>query len=144
MTAAAQDNRSDAFVSVGAFVGILGSQFGLPWLDPFTALIVGVIICKTAWDIFRDSSHALTDGFDDAELQTIKQTIRDIPGVEKIIDIKARIHGNNKLVDVTIGVDYRLNVIESHEITEDIEKRMLESHSISHVHIHIEPHETSN
>ncbi|MCQ6557150.1 cation diffusion facilitator family transporter [Paenibacillus mendelii] len=144
MTAAAQDNRSDAFVSVGAFVGILGSQFGLPWLDPLTALIVGIIICKTAWDIFRDSSHALTDGFDDAELQTIKQTIRDIPGVEKIIDIKARIHGNNKLVDVTIGVDYRLNVIESHEITEDIEKRIFESHSISHVHIHIEPHETSN
>lgn len=139
MMAAAQDNRSDAFVSVGAFIGILGSQFGFPWLDPLTAVIVGIIICKTAWDIFRDSSHALTDGFDDEELQTIKETIRDIEGVEKIIDIKARIHGNNKLVDVTIGVDYRLNVNESHEITEHIEQRILELHNISHVHIHIEP-----
>ncbi|BBI31359.1 cation diffusion facilitator family transporter [Cohnella abietis] len=139
LMAAAQDNRSDAFVSVGAFIGIIGSQFGLPWLDPLTALLVGGIICKTAWGIFRDSSHALTDGFDDAELQEIQQTINEIPGVEAIIDIKARIHGNNKLVDVTIGVDYQLNVSESHEITENIERIIYEVHHISHVHIHIEP-----
>ncbi|MDR6551945.1 cation diffusion facilitator family transporter [Paenibacillus qinlingensis] len=144
MMAAAQDNRSDAFVSIGAFIGIVGSQFGLPWLDPITALIVGFIICKTAWDIFRDSTHALTDGFDDAELQTIKKTIREIPGVEKVIDVKARIHGNNKLVDVTIGVDHELNVSESHDITEHIENRMNELHNISHVHIHIEPIEVSS
>ncbi|MGO4695867.1 cation diffusion facilitator family transporter [Paenibacillus sp. 2TAB26] len=139
MMAAAQDNRSDALVSMGAFVGIIGSQFGLPWLDPVTALIVGIIICKTAWDIFRDCSHALTDGFDHEELQTIKQTVSDTPGVEKIIDIKARIHGNNKLVDVTIAVDHQLNVGESHDISEQIEKRIAELHSISYVHIHIEP-----
>lgn len=143
LMAAAQDNRSDAFVSIGAFIGIVGSQFGLPWLDPLTALLVGVIICKTAWDIFRDSSHALTDGFDDEELQIIRQTIRDIPGVEKIIDIKARIHGNKKLVDVTIGVDRELNVSESHDITEHIENRIYELYNISHVHIHIEPVESN-
>jgi len=143
MMAAAQDNRSDAFVSIGAFIGIVGSQFGLPWLDPLTALLVGVIICKTAWDIFRDSSHALTDGFDDDELQTIKQTIRNIPGVEKVIDIKARVHGNHKLVDVTIGVDHELNVSESHDITEHIENKIYELHKISHVHIHIEPFKVS-
>ncbi|WP_409344562.1 cation diffusion facilitator family transporter [Paenibacillus sp. MBLB4367] len=139
LTAAAQDNRADALVSIGAFIGIVGAQFGLPWLDPLTALLVGAIICKTAWSIFRDASHALTDGFDDGELQTIKQTIRETPGVEKLIDVKARIHGNNTLVDATIGVNFNLNVSESHDITEHIEKRILESHNISHVHIHIEP-----
>jgi cation diffusion facilitator family transporter len=141
LMAAAKDNRSDSFVSIGAFIGILGSQFGLPWLDPLTALLVGVIICKTAWDIFRDSTHALTDGFDNGELQKIKKTISGTPGVEKIFDIKARVHGNNTLVDVTICVDNQLNVSESHEITENIEKRILEIHNISHVHIHIEPFE---
>ncbi|CAM4053932.1 cation diffusion facilitator family transporter [Paenibacillus alkaliterrae] len=140
LMAAAQDNRSDALVSIGAFVGILGSQFGLPWLDPFTACIVGGLICKTAWGIFHDSSHALTDGFDDTELLMIKKTINDTTGVKKVIDIKARIHGNSTLVDATIGVDHHLNVTESHEITERIENRVLKTHSISHVHIHIEPY----
>ncbi|SFI41919.1 cation diffusion facilitator family transporter [Paenibacillus sp. UNC496MF] len=143
LMAAAQDNRSDAFVSAGAFVGIIGAGWGVPWLDPLTAGIVGLIICRTAWCIFRDATHALTDGFDDGELQIMQQTIRSVPGVEKIIDIKARVHGNNKLVDVTIGVDRWLNVEQSHEITEQVERQMYELHQISHVHIHIEPCEAS-
>jgi cation diffusion facilitator family transporter len=144
MMAAAQDNRSDAFVSIGAFIGIIGSQFGLPWLDPLTATIVGLIICKTAWDIFKDSTHALTDGFDEKELVEIKKTIAETPGVESIKDIKARVLGNNVLVDVVIDVNGELNVVESHEITENIEERVMDKHKITHVHVHIEPIEVTN
>jgi cation diffusion facilitator family transporter len=143
MMAVAMDNRSDAFVSIGAFIGIIGSQFQLPWLDPLTALIVGLIICKTAWSIFRDSSHNLTDGFDYKQLQKIKKTISDTPGVEKLMDVKARIHGNHTLVDVTLCVKQDLNVSESHDICEDVERRIFEAFQISHVHIHIEPYEAS-
>lgn len=139
MMAAAQDNRSDALVSLGAFIGIIGSQFGLPWLDSLTAVVVGVIICKTAWDIFREATHTLTDGFDEETLETFKQTIEETPGVEFIKDIKARKHGSSVLVDAVITVDHRLNVIQSHEITEEIEKKMLHEYSVRHVHVHIEP-----
>lgn len=141
LRAAALDNRSDALVGIGAFVGITGAQFGLPWLDPLTALIVGVVICRTAWDIFRDAAHSLTDGFDASELKRIRRTIRETSGVKNIVDIRARVHGNNKLVDVTIGVDSALNVQESHDITELVERRVYDTHQISHIHIHIEPYE---
>ncbi len=141
--AAAQDNRSDAIVSIGAFIGIVGSQFGLPWLDPLAATLVGLIICKTAWDIFKDATHVLTDGFDEHELNKIKRTVADTPGVESIKDIKARVLGNNVMVDVTIQVDGSLNVVESHEISEKVEDRMNVEHNISHVHVHIEPMEQS-
>jgi len=53
--AAAKDNISDAWVSIGATIGIFGSQFNMPWLDTFTAIIVGFIICTTAWEIGRAS-----------------------------------------------------------------------------------------
>ena len=69
--AAAKDNLSDAWVSIGAAVGIIGAQFHLPWLDPMAAIIVGFLICKTAWDIFRDASYTLTDGFDENEIQDL-------------------------------------------------------------------------
>lgn len=141
LMAAAKDNRSDALVSIGAFIGIVGAQLGLAWLDPLAALIVGVIIGKTAWDIFKDASHALTDGFDEKELAAIRQTISMAPGVKGVKDIKARIHGNNVLVDVTIHVSNHLNVIESHAITETIEARMKNDHNISYTHIHIEPYQ---
>lgn len=137
--AAAQDNRSDAFVSLGAFVGILGAQFGLNWLDPLAATAVGVIICKTAFDIFREATHSLSDGFHENELSQFKKTIRKTPGVQVLKDIKARSHGNYILLDVTILVDEKMSVAESHSITEDIERRMKEAHMVEHVHIHIEP-----
>ncbi|WP_312115010.1 cation diffusion facilitator family transporter [Brevibacillus reuszeri] len=137
--AAAADNRSDALVSVGTFVGIVGAQFQMFWLDPLAAFVVGLIILKTAWDIFREATHRLTDGFDQTHLEDLRATIGDIAGVSEISDIKARYHGSSVLVDVVIHVDPDLNVVQSHTITEKIEARMRKVHKINTVHIHIEP-----
>ncbi len=139
LRAAAKDNLSDALVSVGAFVGIIGTRFGFSFLDPVAAFAVGLIICKTAWDIFRDASHSLTDGFDETNLQRYRQTIEAIAGVERISEVRARKHGNSVLVDVTIEVDPELNVVESHSITERIENVMYKEYKIPHVFVHIEP-----
>ncbi|WP_054956893.1 cation diffusion facilitator family transporter [Paenibacillus dakarensis] len=139
LMAAAKDNLSDAMVSVGAVIGIVGAQFGLPWLDTVAALAVGILICKTAWEIFRDSTHSLTDGFDEERLLDLRQTIAKTPGVEGIKDLKARIHGNHVLVDVVVEVDPQLSLIEGHQISDTIEERMMKYHNIINVHVHVEP-----
>ncbi|BAH44619.1 conserved hypothetical membrane protein [Brevibacillus brevis NBRC 100599] len=139
LDAAAADNRSDAFVSIGTFIGVAGAQFQLHWLDPLAAFVVGLIILKTAWDIFREATHRLTDGFDESDLADLRATISSISGVRDISDIKARYHGSSVLVDVVIHVDPGLNVVESHTITEKIEEQMRKIHRINAVHIHIEP-----
>nr|WP_168123626.1 cation diffusion facilitator family transporter [Paenibacillus sp. HB172176] len=141
LMAAAKDNLSDALVSVGAAVGIIGSQFGMPWLDPVAAFVVGLIICKTAWDIFYSSTHALTDGFDEKELKSLRATIANTKGVHAIKDIKARVHGSNVLVDVIVLVDPQLSLIESHRICDEIERMMDKKHNIMGVHVHVEPHD---
>ncbi|MFC3039543.1 cation diffusion facilitator family transporter [Virgibacillus xinjiangensis] len=137
--AAAQDNRSDALVSIGAFVGIIGAQLGLFWLDPLAGLVVGVIICKTAWDIFKEATHTLTDGFDENRIQKILTSIEEDPEVKEVVDIKGRIVGNYAFIEITILVDPELNVRESHKITDRIESYLADTHNISHAHIHIEP-----
>lgn len=137
--AAAKDNLSDALVSIGAAIGIIGAQFGLPWLDPVAAIAVGAIICKTAWEIFYSSTHALTDGFDEKELRTFRSTIERTKGVKSIKDIKARVHGSLVLVDVIVQVDPGLSLIESHRISDEIERRMGKMHNIMSVHVHVEP-----
>ncbi len=139
LLAASKDNLSDALVSTGAAIGIIGAQFGLPWLDPVAALAVGFIICKTAWDIFYSSTHALTDGFDENELSTLRTTIAKTAGVKSIKDIKARVHGSHVLIDVIVQVDPALTLIESHRISDAIEQRMSRKHNIMSVHVHVEP-----
>ncbi|GAA0595947.1 manganese transporter MneS [Virgibacillus siamensis] len=139
--AAAQDNRSDALVSIGAFIGIIGAQFGLFWLDPLAGLIVGIVICKTAWDIFVDSTHTLTDGFDKKQISRITGSIAKVKGVKQVVDVKGRIHGNQEFIDVTILVNPELNVRESHAITEQIESLLRKKYNITYAQIHIEPYE---
>lgn len=139
LMAAAKDNLSDAMVSIGAAVGIIGAQFGLPWLDTVAAILVGLLICRTAWEIFRDSTHTLTDGFDENQLSDLRSTIARTPGVEAIRDVKARVHGNHVLVDVVIEVKPDLSIIEGHQISDKIEERMKKAHNIMHVHVHVEP-----
>ncbi|WP_338471807.1 cation diffusion facilitator family transporter [Niallia sp. XMNu-256] len=136
---AAQDNRSDALVSIGAMIGIIGAYFGIGWLDPLAAFIVGFMICKTAWGIFRDAALDLTDAFEVEKLKDIEETIRSTPGVKLVKDIKARLHGNQPIVDATIFVEPTLTVIEGHQIAEHVEERLSETHQINHSHIHIEP-----
>ena len=137
--AVAQDNRSDALVSVGAFIGILGSKLGIPWLDAIAAAVVGIIICKTAWSIFRDASISLTDGFDEQLLQKIGHTIILTEGVKGMSEIKARMHGSEILLETTVLVDPLLTVIQGHDITVNIEENLFKEFNIQHAIVHIEP-----
>jgi cation diffusion facilitator family transporter len=140
LTAAAQDNKSDALVSVGTFIGIIGSKMSIYWLDTFTAIIVGMIICKTAFDIFKETSLTLTDGFKIEKLEPIRKTIEATKGVIKVTDLKARTFGNKTFVETTVVVDPYLNVIESHHISEEIEKNTIKEHKNTIVHVHVEPY----
>ncbi|MCL6604527.1 MAG: cation diffusion facilitator family transporter [Paenibacillus sp.] len=139
LMAAAKDNFSDAMVSVGAAVGIVGAQFGLPWMDSAAAIAVGILISKTAWDIFRDSTYRLTDGFDEDRLLDLRSTIARTPGVEGIKDLKARVHGNHVLVDVVVEVNAELTVMEGHHISDSIEDRLKNLHNTMNVQVHVEP-----
>ncbi|MGC4375466.1 cation diffusion facilitator family transporter [Fictibacillus sp. Mic-4] len=139
LKAAALDNRSDSFVSLAAAVGIFGSQFGLPWLDPLAAIAVSMVILKTGWDIFYETSHNLSDGFDYKEGKDIERKILAVNGVEDVSELKARKHGNRTIIDVTIRVDPTLNVIESHQITEEIEKKLEHHYNVESIQVHVEP-----
>ncbi|KRD91757.1 transporter [Bacillus sp. Root147] len=137
--AAAKDNLSDAWVSIGTAIGIIGAQFHLPWLDSVTAVIVGVLICKTAWDIFRESSHHLTDGFDENQLEEYKGTILNTPGVKGVKDIKARNYGSSPVVDVSILVNSTLGVGAAHDITTKVESALAQEHNVVDANVHVEP-----
>lgn len=137
--AAAKDNISDAWVSIGTAIGIFGSQLGMPWLDTLTAFVVGFLICKTAWDIFTQASHDLSDGFDEIEMIVYKNTIQAVPGVQGVKEVKARMYGNNAVVDVVILVESSLRIDEAHSISTLVEKVLVEKHDVYDVHVHVEP-----
>ncbi|MEH7331884.1 cation diffusion facilitator family transporter [Neobacillus drentensis] len=137
--AAAKDNISDAWVSIGTAIGILGSQLNMPWLDSITAIVVGLLICKTAWDIFREASLELSDGFDEDKIHLYNNVIKELDGVKGVKEIKGRNYGNNEVIDVVILVNSTLGIKEAHDIATYVEKIMMDDHGVYDVHVHVEP-----
>ncbi|MEC0225795.1 cation diffusion facilitator family transporter [Paenibacillus alba] len=140
--AAAKDNISDALVSIGTVIGIIGAQFKIPWLDPLTAIIIGIIICKTAWDIFRDASHHLSDGFDEEIIESYKDTVMSIEGVEDVKEIRARNYGSNAVIDVILLIQSDLEFQEAHDIATRVENELKKLANVYEVHVHYEPFAT--
>ncbi|MEH7131382.1 cation diffusion facilitator family transporter [Neobacillus drentensis] len=139
LMAAAKDNISDAWVSIGAAIGIFGSQLNMPWLDSVTAIAVGLLICKTAWDIFRVTSLELSDGFDEDKIHLYYDVIKELDGVKGVKEIKGRNYGNNEVLDVVILVNSTLGIKEAHDIATFVEKVMTNEHGVYDVHVHVEP-----
>ncbi len=139
--AAAKDNFSDSIVSFGTAVGIFGAQLNLEFLDPLAACIVGLLICKTAWGIFRETTHYLTDGFDVLLIDKYKKTILHTDGVKAVKEIKARNYGNSPVVDVVITVNQKLDITDAHDISSAVENALINEFNVLEVHVHIEPDE---
>lgn len=139
LKAAAKDNLSDALTSLSTSIAILAAKLSFSWLDGVMAIIVGMMILKTAFDIFKESSFQLTDGFEPEEMKAYKPIILAHPEIKAIEEIKARRYGSNIYLDLTVCMDPNLTVLRSHEITEELELELEEQFGITFVDIHVEP-----
>ena len=139
LKAAAKDNLSDALTSLSTSIAILAAKLSFTWLDGVMAIIVGMMILKTAFDIFKESTFQLTDGFEPEEIKEYKPLILSHPEVKSIEEMKARRYGSNIYLDLTVCMDPNLTVWRSHEITEEIELELEEHFGITFVDIHVEP-----
>ena len=139
--AAAYDNRSDAFVSIGTAIGITAAIFGFPIIDTVTAVVIGFLIIKTAIEIFKEAVYLLTDGFDSDMLEHISDEIKSLPQVREIREIRGRQHGSLMLLDITIAVNPNLSVRRSHAIAEAIEENVQAMDAQAVAFVHVEPYD---
>ncbi|MBR7927830.1 cation transporter [Aerococcaceae bacterium zg-ZUI334] len=140
LKATVADMRNDLIISIGTLIGAMGTKINLPFLDTVISVIVSLLIIRTAFDIFKESSFVLSDGFDKEELQKYHASIIKHPRVFNVPNLRARLSGNKIYVDVTIEIDGNLSVIESHNITEDIERILSYNYSVYDCDVHVEPY----
>lgn len=137
-------HRSDALSSAGTLVGIAGAMF-LPrsWriLDPLAAAIVSLFIIKSGIDIIRPAVSELLEAALPADQQKqITDTLLDVPGIEKIHNLRTRRVGNSIAIDVHTKMDGDLSLRQAHAIATQAEnalRRRFGPQSI--INIHMEP-----
>ncbi|MBO1198557.1 cation transporter [Staphylococcus simiae] len=138
LSSAAKDNLSDSLVSIGTAIGLVFTQFGFPIVDIILATILGLLIIYTGFGIFKESIFALSDGFNEQELEEYRNDILEVPQVMDVKSIKGRYHGSSVFIDVTIVVDSDLSLIEAHHVCDNVEHH-LHDKGISSVYVHPEP-----
>ena len=109
--------RSDAASSLVVGLGLMGNLAGYPLLDPMAALVVGFMVGKMGWSFGWDALHDLMDrAVNEEEVQAIRDTLEQTPGVAGVHDIRTRKMGDMIVVDAHIEVDATLTVEAGHNI----------------------------
>lgn len=141
LKADAWHHRSDAFSSVAAFIGIGGAMIGYKILEPIATIVVAIIVCKVALEIFVNSMNELMDvSISEEEEKQIIEYCKNIEGIKHIKTMRTRKHGAYAYVDLVICVDGNLTVIQGHDIANNLEKKLIEEISlIKGIIVHVEP-----
>ena len=132
--------RSDAASSLVVGLGIVGNLLGYPILDPIAALIVGFMIVRMGWKFGWDALHDLVDrSADEVEVQAIRRTLSETPGVIGVHDVRTRKMGDMIVVDAHIEVDALITVEAGHNISVAARERVMQRHRVLNLMTHVDP-----
>lgn len=148
LLAYAWHHRGDALASMATLGGITGAIYlGEKWrvLDPLAAIIVSVLIMALAYRLGKPSVEELLEiSLPGNEVARIGETIGSVPGVCAFHNLRTRRNGMVRVIDVHIKVDANLNVVQSHDITTQIEQQLHTLLGQTIVNIHVEPYRGQN
>jgi cation diffusion facilitator family transporter len=132
--------RSDAASSAVVGLGIIGNLAGYPILDPIAALVVGLMVGKMGWEFGWGALHDLMDrAADEQEVEAIRRTLVETPGVSNVHDVRTRKMGDMIVVDAHIEVDAQLTVEAGHDIAVAARQRVMQRHRVLNLMTHVDP-----
>lgn len=134
-------HRSDAFSSVGSFLGIGAAKLGFPIMDPIASVVICLFILKVAYDIIRDSLRKMLDTSCSGDVEEqMRSFISAQEGVEQVDLLHTRLFGNKVYVDVEISVERDSSLLEAHDTAERVHDALEHQFpSVKHVMIHVNP-----
>jgi len=140
LEAAAKDNISDVGASLAAALGILGSQFIHPLLDPAAGIFIVLWIFKAVYDQARENLGYLTGaGADPNTQKKFLEAVKKIDGIEDVHHIITDYAGPKLVVDMHINVDGQLSLNQTHAICDQAIEVLTAFPEVDRAYVHVEP-----
>lgn len=140
LDATAKDNLSDILTSVAALLGIIGSDYIHPLLDPFAGVLVAIWIFRAAYEVGKENLGFLTGSSPDEEIKKkILEAARSVPGVISVHQMVTEFVGPKIVVDIHIDVDQSINLKEAHDISDRVADAVQSIPEVDRAYIHPEP-----
>ena len=135
----AKHQRVDILTCIAIFVGVVGSQLGFPILDPVVALVIVVLVLRTAFNVAKDNVNNILGKVPSEDiLNNIKAAALSVDGTLGIHDVKINYVGPYASADLHIEVDPNLSLIDAHKISTKVEKTIIDHVEIvTIVNVHV-------
>lgn len=129
--------QSDILVTLSVLVGLPLVMRGYVFFDALLALVISGVIAWSGFLVLRRTVPVLLDAaaVDDG---LVHKAAKKIPGVVDVTDIRSRMHGGQKFIELTMVVSEN-DLRGAHEITERLEKKIVELCGSAAITIHVEP-----
>ena len=119
-------------------------SFGATWLgfaaaDLVAAVVVAILIGRTAWSVLRENIGVLADHarLDPLAVHRVAMSVPEVRGAHKI---RSRGSPDHVLVDLHIHVDPAMSVLEAHRVTHEVAGAVRAAFpEVADVLIHTEP-----
>jgi cation diffusion facilitator family transporter len=138
--ASARDNLSDVLTSAAALLGVWGSHFVSPLLDPVAGVVVSLWIFRAAWEISWENLGYLTGRCASPELTAqIVAAASGVPGVIDVHQVIADHVGPQVRVDMHIDVDGDMTLHHAHAIADQVQAQVEALPAVDLAFVHVEP-----
>lgn len=134
--------RSDALTSLAVVAAGVGAAFEVAWIDPVAGLIVAAAILWILVRSTRRIARRVLDGIDPEIVDDVESTIRGVPGVRGLTDVRVRWHGHQLRIAASIAVDDELTVRQGHDLAHEAEEVLQRHFSVPvNAMVHVYPHD---
>jgi cation diffusion facilitator family transporter len=102
--------RTDGLTSLAVVAGAAGVWLGFPLADPLIGLLITLTILGIVWQSAWAVVTRMLDGVEPGTVEEIRHAAGHVPGVDGVVEVKARWIGHALHADLTIAVDASLTV----------------------------------
>ena len=139
LAADAGHTLSDTFGAIAVLVSFGAVALGFRWADMIAAVVVSLLIGRTAWSVLGANLGVLADRarLDPHRVREIAMRVGEVRGAHKI---RSRGSPDHVHVDLHIHVDPGMTVERAHQVTHDVARAVRAAFpEVADVMIHTEP-----
>jgi len=128
MIANAWENRADVYSSIAALIGVIGAQLEIPSMDSVGAILVAILIGRSACEMVRDSWHGILDHSLDEDIEDkIRKQALSHAEVHDIIFLRTRTMGSYFSIDLKVAVSPDLSLRKGYAISNEVKEGIIQT-----------------
>lgn len=133
--------RGDLLMNLAVIASLLlTGATGWVYFDPLFAFAIAAFLMRGAWNIGRGSLDVLMDReLPQFERDRIKRLVLAHRQTRGMHDLRTRNAGTSVFIELHLELDSHLTLAQAHDITDDVERMLLDAYPNAEVLVHQEP-----